>query len=113
MARHKLQDMIKYISEAITRLNKARGLNIVLLNLESTVLMGYCFINVHLYDKTLNYKFDSMLNEIIFTEEDTMSSLDSSAASSEKQLDDDTKTIIRIAYTIWRDWKETRNGNVK
>ena len=112
MARHKLQDMIKYISEAITRLNKARGLNIVLLNLESTVLMGYCFINVHLYDKTLNYKFDSMLNEIIFTEEDTMSSLDSLAGISEKELDDGTKTIIRIAYTIWRDWKETRNDNV-
>ena len=108
MARHKLQDMIKYISEAITRLNKARGLNIVLLNLESTVLMGYCFINVHLYDKTLNYKFDSMLNEIIFTEEDTMSSLDKEAGINDKDLDANTKAIIRIAYTIWRDWKETR-----
>ena len=53
-----------------------------------------------------------MLNEIIFTEEDTMSSLDSLAGISEKELDDDTKTIIRIAYTIWRDWKETRNDNV-
>ena len=112
MARHKLQDMIKYISEAITRLNKARGLNIVLLNLESTVLMGYCFINVHLYDKTLNYKFDSMLNEIIFTEEDTMSSLDSLAGISEKELDDDTKTIIRIAYTIWRDWRRLDNDDM-
>ena len=113
MARHKLQDMIKYISEAITRLNKARGLNIVLLNLESTVLMGYCFINVHLYDKTLNYKFDSMLNEIIFTEEDTMSSLDNLAGISEKELDDDTKAIIRIAYTIWRDWRRLDNDDMK
>ena len=74
--------------------------------------MGYDFIKVYLYDKTLQYKFDSMLNEIIFTGKDTMSSLDNAAGISGKELDADTKTIIRIAYTIWRDWKETRNDNV-
>lgn len=100
MARYDLQDARKYISKAIIRLNKARNLNIVLLDLEYTDLMGYNFIKVHLYDKTLNYKFDSMLNEIIFTGKDTMSNLDKSAGISEKELDVDTKAIIRIAYTI-------------
>ena len=112
MARYDLQDARKYISKAIIRLNKARGLNIALLDLENTKLMGYDFIKVYLYDKTLQYKFDSMLNEIIFTGKDTMSSLDNEAGISGKELDADTKTIIRIAYTIWRDWKETRNDNV-
>ena len=100
MARYDLQDVRKYISKAIIRLNKARNLNIVLLDLEYTDLMGYNFIKIHLYDKTLKYKFDSMLNEIIFTGKDTMSNLDKEAGISDKDLDVDTKTIIRIAYTI-------------
>ena len=109
MTRYNLQDARKYISKAIIRLNKARSLNIALLDLEHTDLMGYNFIKVHLYDKTLKYKFDSMLNEIIFTGKDTMSSLDNEAGISDKKLNADTKTIIRIAYIIWEDWKETRN----
>ena len=40
MARHDLQDAKKYISKAITKLNKARGLNIALLDLEHADLMG-------------------------------------------------------------------------
>ena len=100
MARYDLQDARKYISKAIIRLNKARGLNIALLDLEYTDLIGNDFIKAHLYDKTLKYKFDSMLNEIIFTGKDTMSNLDKSAGISDKDLDVDTKTIIRIAYTI-------------
>ena len=112
MARYDLQDARKYISKAIIRLNKVRGLNIALLDLEHADLMGWDFIKVHLYDKTLNYKFDSMLNEIIFTRKDTMSNLDNVAGINDKELDVDTKAIIRIAYTIWRDWKETRNANV-
>lgn len=109
MARYNLQDARKYISKAIIRLNKARNLNIALLDLESADLMGWDFIKVHLYDKTLNYKFDSMLNEIIFTRKDTMSGLDKDAGISDKDLDADAKAIIRIAYIIWEDWKETRN----
>ena len=112
MARYDLQDARKYISKAIIRLNKARNLNIALLDLEYAELIGWDFIKANLYDKTLQYKFDSMLNEIIFTGKDTMSSLDNEAGISGKELDADTKTIIRIAYTIWRDWKETRNDNV-
>lgn len=50
-----------------------------------------------------------MLNEIIFTKKDTMSGLDKEAGISDKELDDDAKAIIRIAYIIWEDWKETRN----
>ena len=112
MAKYDLQDARKYISKAIIRLNKARNLNITLLNLEYTELIGWDFIKASLYDKALNYKFDSMLNEIIFTGKETMSNLDKSAGISDKKLDADTKTIIRIAYTIWRDWKETRDGNM-
>ena len=100
MARYNLQDARKYISKAIIRLNKARNLNIALLDLENAKLMGYDFIKVYLYDKTLNYKFDSMLNEIIFTRDGIMSNLDKAAGIYEKELDDNTKTIIRIAYTI-------------
>ena len=112
MARYDLQEARKYISRALRRLNKVRNLNITLLNLEYTELIGWDFIKASLYDKTLNYKFVSVLNEIIFNRKDTMSSLDNLAGISEKELDDDTKAIIRIAYTIWRDWKETRNANV-
>ena len=111
MTRCDLQDARKYISKAIIRLNKARGLNIALLDLERTYLMGWNFIKARLYDKTLKHKFDSMLNEIIFTRKDTMSGLDKEAGISDKELDDDTKAIIRIAYIIWGDWKETRNDN--
>ena len=113
MTRCDLQDARKYISKAIIRLNKARGLNIALLDLERTYLMGWNFIKARLYDKTLKHKFDSMLNEIIFTRKDTMSGLDKEAGIDDKELDDDTKAIIRIAYTIWGDWKETRNDNRK
>ena len=111
MSRYDLQDARKYISKAIIRLNKARGLNIALLDLERTYLMGWNFIKAHLYDKTLKHKFDSMLNEIIFTRKDTMSGLDKEAGISDKDLDADTKATIRIAYIIWGDWKETRNDN--
>ena len=112
MARYDLQEARKYISRALRRLNKARNLNITLLNLEYTELIGWDFIKASLYDKTLNYKFDSTLNEIIFTRDGTMSNLDKAAGIYEKELNDYDKAIIRIAYTIWRDWKETRNANV-
>lgn len=112
MQRYSLQEARKYISRAITRLNKARGLHIVLFDLEYADLMGWDFIKAHLYDKTLNYKFDSMLNEFIFTREDTMTNLDTQANLKDKNLDTETKTILRVAYTIWRDWKETRNADV-
>ena len=108
MTRYDLQDARKYISKAIIRLNKARGLNIALLDIEHDNLIGYHFIKVHLYDKTLNYKFDCMLTEIIFIEKDDERGIDKEAGISDKKLDADTKTIIRIAYLIWRDWKETR-----
>ena len=111
MARYDLQDARKYISKAIIRLNKARDLNIALLDLEHADLMSWNFIKARLYDKTLKHKFDSMLNEIIFTRKDTMSSLDKEAGINDKDLDADTKAIIRIAYIIWGDWKETRNDN--
>ena len=39
MARYDLQDARKYISKAIIKLNKARGLNIALLDLEHADLM--------------------------------------------------------------------------
>ena len=112
MARYDLQEARKYISRALRRLNKVRNLNITLLNLEYTELIGWDFIKASLYDKTLNYKFDSMLNEIIFTRDGIMSNLDKAAGIYGKELDDYDKAIIRIAYTIWRDWKETRNANV-
>lgn len=108
MTRYDLQDARKYISKAIIRLNKVRGLNIALLDLEYADLMGWDFIKTHLYDKALKHKFDSMLNEIIFTRKDTMSGLDKEAGIDDKDLDADTKAIIRIAYIIWEDWKETR-----
>ena len=54
-----------------------------------------------------------MLNEIIFTRKDTMSGLDKEAGISDKELDDDAKAIIRIAYIIWEEWKKTRNEKRK
>lgn len=112
MARYNLKEAGEYILKALTSLNTARGLHIVLLNLEYADLMGWDFIKVHLYDKTLNYKFDSMLNEFIFTREDAMTVLDTRANINDKNLDNETKIILRVAYTIWRDWAEARNANV-
>ena len=76
MQRYSLQEARKYISKALTKLNKVRGLNIALLDLKYVDLMGWNFIKAQLYDKTLNYEFSSMLNELIFTKEDTMTNLD-------------------------------------
>ncbi len=108
-----LQYARKYVSKALSHLNRARGLNIALLDLDYKKLFGWDFIEVKLYDKTLNYKFVSMINEIIFTGDDTMSTLDKIANIDGKDLDDDTKAIIRIAYNIWKDWKMTRDGYVE
>lgn len=112
MARYSLQDARRYIVQAFMRLNKARGLNLVLLNLEYADLMGWDFIKAHMYDKTMKTKFDSMLNEFIFTREDTMTNLDTQAKILGKNLTERERIILRVAYTIWRDWKETRNVNV-
>lgn len=109
MARYSLQDARRYIAKAIIRLNRVRGLNISLLDLEYADLMGWDFIKAHLFDKTYNYKFDSMLNEFIFTREDTMTNLDTAAGILNKDLNEEQKIVLRIAYTILRDWKETRN----
>jgi hypothetical protein len=40
MARYSLQDARRYIVQAFMRLNKARGLNLALLDLEYADLMG-------------------------------------------------------------------------
>lgn len=112
MARYSLQDARRYIVQAFMRLNKARGLNLVLLDLEYADLMGWDFIKAHMYDKTMKTKFDSMLNEFIFTREDTMTNLDTQAKILGKNLTERERIILRVAYTIWRDWKETRNVNV-
>jgi len=112
MARYSLQDARRYIVQAFMRLNKARGLNLALLDLEYADLMGWDFIKAHMYDKTTHTKFDSMLNEFIFTREDTMTNLDTQAKILGKNLNEREKIILRVAYTIWRDWKETRNVDV-
>ncbi len=112
MARYSLQDARRYIVQAFMRLNKARGLNLALLDLEYADLMGWDFIKAHMYDKTTQTKFDSMLNEFIFTREDTMTNLDTQAKILGKNLNERERIILRVAYTIWRDWKETRNVDV-
>lgn len=112
MTRYPLQDARRYIVQAFMRLNKARGLNLALLDLEYADLMGWDFIKAHMYDKTLKYKFDVMLNEFIFTREDTMTNLDIAAKIKGKDLNERERIILRVAYTIWKDWKESRNDEV-
>jgi hypothetical protein len=53
-----------------------------------------------MYDKTTHTKFDSMLNEFIFTREDTMTNLDTQAKILGKNLNEREKIILRVAYTI-------------
>ena len=74
--------------------------------------MGWDFIKAHLYDQTMKTKFDVMLNEFIFNHEAAMSVLDTQAGIKNKNLSEREKIILRIAYTVWRDWKATRNVDV-
>ena len=54
-----------------------------------------------MYDKTTKTKFDSMFNEFMFFKrDDCMQRLDAEAKIDAKNLDDKTKTILRVAYTI-------------
>ena len=113
MQRYSLQEARRYISKALIRLKKVLGLNLALLDLEYADLMGWDFIKAHMYDKTTNTKFDSMFNEFMFFKrDDCMQRLDAEAKIDAKKLDDKTKTILRVAYTIWRDWKGTKNVNM-
>ena len=100
MQRYSLQEARKYISKALIKLNKVRGLDLGLLYLEYTDLMGYDFIKVCLFDKTLKHEFHSMLNEFMFTRDDCMQRLDAEAKIDVKKLSYEAKTILRVAYTI-------------
>ena len=53
-----------------------------------------------MYDKTTNPKFDSMLNEFIFTHKKAMTVLDTEAKIIGKNLNEREKIILRVAYTI-------------
>jgi len=112
MKRYPLQNARKYIVKAFTRLNKVRGLDLALLNIEYADLMGWDFIKVHMLDKILRHGFEVMLNELIFTKEDAMTNLDAEAKILGKALPEDERIILRIAYTIWKDWKESKNDEV-
>ena len=80
MQRYSLQEARRYISKALIKLKKVLGLNLALLNLEYTDLMGWDFIKAHMYDKTTKTKFDSMFNEFMFfTRDDCMQRLDAEA----------------------------------
>ena len=41
-----------------------------------------------------------------------MTNLDTQAKILGKNLNERERIILRVAYTIWRDWKETRNVDV-
>ena len=117
MKRYPLQDARRYIMQAFMKLNKVRGLNLALLDLEYADLMGWDFIKAHMWDKTLNTKFDVMLNEFIFIgHEYAMTKLDTEAKIIGKNLSNRDIIILRCAYTIYRDWAvaiEVENAKVK
>lgn len=104
MTRYPLPDARRYIVQAFMRLNKAQNLNLALIDLEYADLMGWDFIKATMWDKKYNQKFEVMLNEFIFTREDTMSKLDAEAKIAGKNLTEREKIILRVAYTIWKDW---------
>ena len=110
--RYPISEARRYIVQAFMRLNKARNLDLALLDLQYTDLLGWDFIKAYMWDKTLKYKFEVMLNEFIFTREDAMTNLDTQAGILGKNLTEREKIILRVAYTIWKDWKETRNVEV-
>lgn len=110
MERYPLQDARRYIMQAFMRLNKARGLHLALLDLEYADLMGWDFIRAHMWDKTLNTKFDVMLNEFIFKgHEKAMTVLDTKAGILGKDLKERDLIILRIAWTILRDYTTAKN----
>ena len=111
MARYPLQDARRYIVQAFMRLNKVHNLQLALLDLEYADLMGWDFIKAKMWDKKYKQKFDVMLNEFIFTREDTMTNLDTQAKIIGKNLTEREKIILRVAYTIWKDWISTGSSN--
>ena len=107
--RYSLQKAREYVLKALTKLNKARDLNITLLDLDYTNVMDYYeYISALLYDKNSRHKFIGVLAEQLFTTtwSAQLAVIDIAAKIEGKNLDDESKTILRVAYVIWNAWKE-------
>ena len=103
MARYPIAEARRHVIQAIRKLNSKRGLELGLISLEYTDLLGWNFIKVHLYEGNTNEKFDSMLNEFIFTRDDAMTKLDTAAGILGKNLTEEQIILLRVAYIILRD----------
>ena len=111
--RYSLQKAREYILKALMKLNKARNLNIAILELSH--MSHYEYIFALLQDRNSKHKFICTLAESLFTATGNTQLVDIDAAAKieGKNLDNETKTILRVAYVIWNAWKKKiRNANM-
>ena len=111
--RYSLQKAREYILKALMKLNKARNLNITILELSH--MSYYKYIYTLLQDKNSKRKFICTLAESLFTATGNtpLVDIDATAKIEGKNLDNETKTILRVAYVIWNAWKEKiRNADM-
>ena len=106
--RYSLQKAREYILKALTKLNKVYNLNIILLDLQYMSVMDYEYISALLDDKNSKRKFIDVLAEQLFTTTGStqLAVIDAAAKIEGKNLDDETKITLRVAYAIWDAWKE-------
>jgi hypothetical protein len=98
--RYSLQKAKEYILKALIKLNKVHGLNITLLDLDYVDYSEYLF--AWPYDQNVKYKFIGALAESLFTATGNaqLADIDAPAKIESKNLDDESKTILRVAYVI-------------
>ena len=115
--RYSLQKAREYILKALMKLNKVHNLNITILELSH--MSYYKYIYTLLQDRNSKHKFICPLAESLFTATgntqlvDIVVDIDAAAKIEGKNLDNETKTILRVAYVIWNVWKEKiRNADM-
>ena len=112
MDRYSLQKARRYVVHAFTKLNKMRGSDLALLNLEYTDMMGLDFIKASMWDKASQSGFSALLNENIFTEKSAMTVLDTNVGILGKNFSAEERITLRTAYVIWKSWKDAGGEDV-
>lgn len=105
--RYPISTARRYIILAYMHLNKVRGTHFALLELGPIVYQGMNFIQATMYDKDRHEKFTALINEKIFEGHGYAFTVLDTKAKAGPNLNDRDLILLRIAYTIWRDWKAT------
>ena len=105
----------RYLVQAMMYLNKNRGLHLAILDINKGDLMGYNMVDLTMWDKTLKYKFTVRIYEDCFNIESTTVAvwrIERRAHMASKAMKDRQRIILRLAYCMWKDWKDSREEDI-